>query len=217
MYSAVLMLALTAGSESADFGRNRCHGTTGCTAVACYPVGCTSSCHDRHHRRDNGCTSSYYGCSVNYGCSGGGLFSRARHHGCTATYGCTSTYGCTTVYGCTTGTVVPAKKDMKDMPKGEPVPVPKGKQESRSSAPATIIVNIPAGARLIVDGAPTSSTTERRTLITPNLEFGSTYVYTMRAEIVRDGQTVVETKEVTVRGGETSTVQFQFPQTVASR
>jgi uncharacterized protein (TIGR03000 family) len=226
MYSAVLMLALTAGSETADFGHHRCHGsTTGCSVVATYPVGCTSACHERHHlfgNRSHGCTASYgctaYAAPVSYGCSsschGGGLFSRLRSHGC---HGCTASYGCTTTYGCTGGAViVPGVKEMpkREIPKTEPLPNPK---KAQIAAPATIIVSLPAGARLSVDGTPTNSASEVRTLVTPNLEVGSTYVYTMRAEIVRDGQTVAQTQTVNVRGGQTSTVQFQFPQGVASR
>jgi uncharacterized protein (TIGR03000 family) len=217
MYSAVLMLALTAGSETADFGHNRCNGASNCCGVVAYNScgGCAAShgCYSNGHGR--------HGCN---GCNGGGLFSHGRHgcnnacngyrcNGCSGYYGCSSYQGCS---GCTGGViVVPEKK--KDMPKGEKLPDPTPKKETRSAAPATIIVSVPAGARLIVDGAPTTSTTERRTLVTPNLQFGSTYYYTMRAEIVRDGQTVVQTQDVMVRGGETSTVQFQFPQTVESR
>jgi len=94
---------------------------------------------------------------------------------------------------------------------------PKGEKTSLV-APATIIVSLPNGARLTVDGTPTSSTTERRTLVTPNLEVGQTYVYTLRAEIVNNGQAVAQEQQVTVRGGETSTVQFSFSsQSVASR
>ncbi len=103
----------------------------------------------------------------------------------------------------------------KDMPKGEPVPAPK---KTSLNAPATIVVSLPADARLFVDGAPTNSTTENRSLVTPGLEFGSTYVYTVRAEVVRDGRTVEQTQQVLVRGGETTPVRFDFStQTVASR
>ena len=101
------------------------------------------------------------------------------------------------------------------MPKSEPIAPPK---KASLNVPATIVVSLPADARLIVDGTSTSSTSDRRTLVTPELEFGSTYVYTMRAEIVRDGQTVAQVQTVNVRGGEVSTVNFNFaPQTVASR
>jgi uncharacterized protein (TIGR03000 family) len=212
MYSAVLMLALTAGSETADFGRNRCHGcTTSCSVVSgcSHYTSCASSCHSRGRlfgNRCHGCTSSY-GCSSSHGCHGG-LFSRRGCHGCSASY-----YGCS--HGCSSGCtiVVPEKKMMPK--KGEDIPPPK---KTSLSAPATIVVSLPADARLTVDGAPTNSTSDRRTLVTPELEFGATYVYTMRAEIVRDGRTLAENQDVTVRGGETSAIQFQFSnQTVASR
>jgi uncharacterized protein (TIGR03000 family) len=102
------------------------------------------------------------------------------------------------------------------MPKGEPVPAPK--KTTLLSVPATILVSVPAGARLIVDGTPTTSTSEFRTLVTPALEVGSTYVYTMTVEVVRDGQTMVQSQQVNVRGGETASVQFNFStQGIASR
>jgi len=217
MYSAVLMLALTAGSESVDFGRNRCHSCTATTAC-CGPVahGCTASaCHARAH----GCTTTVVAPVCSSSCHSschGGLFSRLRERRC---HGCTTT--CTVYTTCSTPVIVdPMKK--KEMPKGsEPLPDPKKKDKDKTptAAPATIVVSLPAGARLIVDGAPTNSTSENRTLVTPNLEFGSTYVYTMRAEIVRDGQTVALVQQVNVRGGETSAVQFNFSttQAVASR
>lgn len=214
MYSAVLMLALTAGSESVDFGRKSCHSCTATTAC-CGPVvtGCAkSACHVAKH-----CTTTVVMAPVcSSACSSschGGLFSKLRERRC---HGCTTT--CTVYTTCSTPVVVPpVKMEMKkDMPKSEPLPDPK--KDKKTAAPATIVVSLPAGARLTVDGAPTNSTSENRTLVTPNLEFGSTYVYTMRAEIVRDGQTVSEVKTVNVRGGETSVVQFSFPtQVVASR
>ena len=101
------------------------------------------------------------------------------------------------------------------MPKSESIAPPK---KASLNVPATIVVNLPANARLIVDGTATKSTSERRTLVTPELEAGATYVYTLRAEIVVDGETVAQVQEVNVRGGETSTVRFNFStQTVATR
>jgi uncharacterized protein (TIGR03000 family) len=64
-----------------------------------------------------------------------------------------------------------------------------------------------------VDGAPTKSTSATRTLITPTLEVGNSYAYTLRAEL--NGQAV--TQMVEVRAGETSQAQFTFAQGVASR
>jgi uncharacterized protein (TIGR03000 family) len=103
----------------------------------------------------------------------------------------------------------------KTMPPGESVPLPKKKETV--SAPATIVVSLPNDARLTVDGNATSSTSERRTLVTPVLQMGQDYVYTLSAEFVSNGQTLTQTQQVTVRGGQTSTVQFNFAQNVASR
>ena len=225
MYSAVLMLALTAGSETADFGRNRCSAATcGKTVVAAPSCSrassCASSCHARTKLFGNRCShscaasscsttkvhaapscSKSHGCSASHGCSGG-LFSRLRSR-------CSSS--CAVSTGCSTGTS--EKKSMK-----EPEKVKGPMKTGAITAPATIIVNLPAGARLIVDGTPTNSVSDRRVLLTPELDFGTTYVYTMQVEIVRDGRTVAQEQQVNVRGGETTTVQFQFPnQGVASR
>ena len=203
MYSAVLMLALTAGSETADFGRRNCCGCTGGTAVV-VSHGCSGAV-------VGGCTGS-----ASHGCHGGGLFARLRErHGC---HGCTGSCGGVVVStGCSGGVVAPVETK-KAMPKGETVAPPVDKKKAQSVAPATILVSLPAGARLTIDGTATTSTAAQRTLVTPGLEVGMTYVYTMRAEFVRDGATVTQTQQVNVRGGETSVVQFNFStQSVASR
>src|SRR3954447_11306200 len=72
MYSAVLMLALTAGADSVDFG---------------------------HHRRGGGCCGSYGGCSGCYGGYGGygGYGCCGGYGGCYSSgyggYGCSGSYG----------------------------------------------------------------------------------------------------------------------------
>src|SRR5437588_218903 len=65
-------------------------------------------------------------------------------------------------------------------------------EEMGGKAPATIVVNLPAGARLKVNnvpaGRPASSTS--RKLVSPPLERGKDYHYTLKVEIVRDGRTL---------------------------
>jgi uncharacterized protein (TIGR03000 family) len=226
MYSAVLMLALTAGSETADFGRHGC--TTGYTGCSCPVVakshGCSSSCHGGLFAR-HGCHSAAPVCSTyrapvvatcSYGCAsschGGGLFARMRErHNC---HGCTAVTTCCTPVVTTCGTPVMEKKAM---PKGEGLPPPVDKKKVQAAAPATILVSLPAGASLTVDGAATKSTAAQRTLITPALEVNGEYAYTLRAEFVSEGRTLVQTQQVNVRGGQTSTVEFNFSTEVASR
>ncbi len=91
-------------------------------------------------------------------------------------------------------------------------------EEVSNDSSATIAVSLPADAQLTVDGNATRSTSDRRSFVTPALENGVNYVYSLRAEVVRDGQVSVQTQEVTVRGGQTTDVSFTFAsQGVASR
>jgi hypothetical protein len=80
---------------------------------------------------------------------------------------------CSTPVTSTCGTPVIIEK--KEMPKGETVPPPVEKKKVQAAAPAKILVSLPAGARLTVDGAATKSTAAQRTLITPALEVSGEY------------------------------------------
>jgi uncharacterized protein (TIGR03000 family) len=82
--------------------------------------------------------------------------------------------------------------------KPEQVPAPK-KEEGKESAAfkaARLIVELPADAKLYVDGRLTNATSERRVFNSPPLQEGQTYYYILRAEVVRDGKTLSGTKRV---------------------
>ena len=108
-------------------------------------------------------------------------------------------------------------------PQGQPaekVKPPKkesGGEESMLSAPATIIVAVPAGAKLTIDGYEARATGNVRVFTTPALERHEEYSYTVKAEVTRDGRTVAQTKDVTVRAGEKSNVKFDLTEVVALR
>jgi uncharacterized protein (TIGR03000 family) len=78
-------------------------------------------------------------------------------------------------------------------------------------APVTLVVTLPADARLIVDDKPTVSTSDVRVFTTPPLPVGKDFHYTLRAEVNRDGRTQSVTQEVTVRGGEEARVTLDVP------
>jgi uncharacterized protein (TIGR03000 family) len=188
MYSVVLMMALTGSAETPDFGHHsRCGCSCGCSCGYC--GGCSCGCSRCHHghSRCHRCS----GCCSNYCCSGfcGGYCGGFCNGG-----------------GCCGGGVVVPNAPGKEMPK-----------KTEVDAPATIVVSLPAEARLIIDGNSTTSTSARRVFTSPALQPGQTYVYTLRAEIVRDGQTMSETQQVTVRAGEQTPVTFNMSQAVASR
>jgi uncharacterized protein (TIGR03000 family) len=82
--------------------------------------------------------------------------------------------------------------------------------------PATITVNVPAGAKLYFDDKPTQQTGSQRTFTTPELRPGKEYVYQLKVEYIRNGRTMMRTKPVTVRAGETSRIDLREAATAAS-
>jgi uncharacterized protein (TIGR03000 family) len=67
-------------------------------------------------------------------------------------------------------------------------------------------VTLPPDAKLFVDGAPTTSTSSSRLFVSPALDGDENYSYTLRAEVIRNGRTVTETRKVPVWPGETTNV-----------
>ncbi|MBL8794003.1 MAG: TIGR03000 domain-containing protein [Planctomycetia bacterium] len=77
------------------------------------------------------------------------------------------------------------------------------------AAKATVVVELPADAKLFLDGNAVPLSSARRTFETPPLKPGKTYAYTLRAEVVRDGKTLVDAKRVVFQAGNTVQVEFQ--------
>jgi uncharacterized protein (TIGR03000 family) len=100
--------------------------------------------------------------------------------------------------------MVPAQGGATQGGKGaEPIKnPPKEKGKDEVSAPATIILSLPADAKVSIDGVVTTSTSATRTFVTPDLTPEKEFVYTLSAQIVRDGQTLSVNEKVTVRAGE---------------
>ncbi len=80
-----------------------------------------------------------------------------------------------------------------------------------SSNEATLIVNLPKDATLTIDGEATTSTSAQRVFVTPALEEGKEYEYTLKAKVERDGKVQVATAKVTIRPGQTSQVELKMP------
>jgi len=209
MYSLVLMMALSGSAEAPAFGKgcNGCNGCNGCWASSCNGCG-GYSC--------NGCSGySCHGCN---GCRGGflgGLFGKNKGcHGCNgcngySCHGCTGCCGGVVHTGCCGGTVVtpPAepKKEMKEPAKEEK------KEGAAAAAPATLVVSLPADAKLTIDESATKATDAVRTFVTPTLEAGKDFSYSLKAEVVRNGQTLTATQNVTVRAGQVSRITLEIP------
>ena len=74
---------------------------------------------------------------------------------------------------------------------------------------ARLIVSIPDNASLYVDGKPIQAVAPVRSFQTPELEQGREYFYEVRAEVMRDGKPVSETRRVTVKAGEVVRTDFR--------
>jgi uncharacterized protein (TIGR03000 family) len=75
---------------------------------------------------------------------------------------------------------------------------------------ATIIVHLPANAKLSVDGKATRSTSTTRRFVSPPLEAGQSYHYVFKAEAPRDGEPATVSKRVDVQAGQTREITLQF-------
>lgn len=202
MYSIILATMLTTGAaEPVNFGCHGCHGCCGgcwgCCGGCWGCYGCCGGCY--------GCCGGCYGCwgASCYGCHGccGG------YYGCwgASCYGCYgSCYGC---HGCCGGVVVvPAATIVPAPPAQKVLPTPPKKADLGNAA--AVVLKAPVDARLTVEGQTIQRTSAQETFLTPELEQGSSYTYTFKAEIVRDGKPVSFTKQIQVRAGQTSEADF---------
>jgi uncharacterized protein (TIGR03000 family) len=105
------------------------------------------------------------------------------------------------------------------MPGGGATPekIQKTPTEKKSStlaepASATILVSLPADARLLIDDQATTSTGYSRLFVSPTLNPGREYHYTLKAQAVRDGKTVTAERVITVRAGETTPASLKLPE-----
>jgi len=75
---------------------------------------------------------------------------------------------------------------------------------------AHVTVRLPADAQLYVDGVLcTLSPSPVRSFDTPKLEFGHKYSYTLKAEVVRNGNTRSESQRVLLEPGKDVNVEFK--------
>jgi uncharacterized protein (TIGR03000 family) len=154
--------------------------------------------HGCHGGRRGGCCGGY---------AGGGCYGGRAYGGCTGG----GYYG----GGCTGGAPMMGMPPAQGRP-AEKIPAPK--KTTLAPVPATILVSLPAEAKLTVDGAATQSTTATRYFVSPPLTPGQEYFYELKAQVQRDGKTVERSQRVAVEAGKQTRVAFDFaPTTVARR
>jgi uncharacterized protein (TIGR03000 family) len=215
MYSVVLMAALTtsAGPQDCHFGHGGygCYSNCGCYGggyggggyggYGCY--GCYGGGWGGGYG-GGGYGGGYGGC---YGCYGGGWGGWAGAYG--GGYGC---YGCYGGWGSYGPNVVPYGPGPGGPGPGDSGPKPdkdKDKDKDKSKGKngieevrAKLTVELPADAQLYVDNVLMKTTSAKRSFVTPPLQPGKSYFYTLKAEMVRDGQNVSVTGKVVIQPGQ---------------
>jgi len=106
----------------------------------------------------------------------------------------------------------PSQGGPKEMPAPKDGKKVEDKGEVSLPAPATIVVSLPADAKLTVDGNATVSTSGTRVFVSPELAPGKVFSYELTAQVVRNGKTVSASKRVTVQAGQETKVQIDVPQ-----
>lgn len=76
------------------------------------------------------------------------------------------------------------------------------------TARASVVVKLPADARLFADGRALNLTGSERKFVSPDLPTDQEFAYKFTAEYERDGETVSVTRKLTVRAGQTYAVTF---------
>ena len=98
-------------------------------------------------------------------------------------------------------------------PPVEVKPEPKKKTDAKPSALtdgiARITVELPEDAKLTVDGVACPLTTTKRVLETPKLQAGQSYYYTLQAQVIRNGETITESRRVVFESDKNVRVDFQ--------
>ncbi len=178
--------------------RSSCHGCSGysCSGYNCFSSGYSchgSSCHGSCH---GSCFGSCHGCS---GSTWGPAVAMAPYtlHG----------YNSHAVYG--TVTINP------NLPPAVVIPIaPVSKGSDSTPMGANIRFQLPAEAKLFVDGKPAAGSGAERAFYTPPLAVGQKFFYDVKAEITVDGKLVVEEKRVIVEAG--ANLTETFPKLVAA-
>ena len=145
----------------------------------------------------SGCySSSCYGSSCfGSACYGGGGYGGAMYYGSDFHGG----YGSPVIVG----SAAPSRRMEFEAARTKP-----------DAAPARLTIEVPAEAKLYVDGQLTKGEGTSRNFHTPDLVDGQSFFYELKAEVMVDGRPVSETKRVIVRSGEAFTESF--PKLVAA-
>jgi uncharacterized protein (TIGR03000 family) len=176
-------------------------------------------------RRGHGSSGSWGGWGSSGGSSGGGYAYHSSGGWSGGSSGGSSGgwYGGVESYRPMPGAPVESGRPMTEgetpaNPAPPPAPAPgvEGTTPGQPTSASTLLtVNVPADAKIYVNGKLTSTPGTQRQYISRDLSPGYRYTYRVRAEMKKDGKTLAETKIVEIRAGEGKALSFDFNSAVA--
>lgn len=198
---------------SSCYGCSGCYGCEGCNGCG----GCNARCHGgaarrctprrrSRHATECACSGSCFGCSGCYGTSCYGS-------GCYGSSGCYS--GCYTAtsagsYGGIVASTAPARVASSSVA---------GSAPDKTSQKTQLTLQVPADAKVSLQGVETPAAGSQRIFRTSRLATGQVWPnYLVRVVVERGGQQVVQEKRIDMHGGEAYELKFDFSDSlVASR
>jgi uncharacterized protein (TIGR03000 family) len=199
-------------------GYGSCYATAGCGS--CYgDCGWYLGCRPGPIRRLVFGPYKWYGAGYCGGCYSG-CYSSC-YGGCTT--GCATCGGVSTAAPANTPTPAPtpAQRPATPPPAAMPTePAPMAPAPTEPAPPKTtgtdaensgvLTVWVPYDAKVTVNGLETRSSGSRRQFVSFGLKPGLTYKYVVKAQIVREGQVVEDTRTITLTAGQITAVAFGF-------
>lgn len=98
----------------------------------------------------------------------------------------------------------------------ESQPAPTPAQPQTTTTPAgegTLSILVPEGARVVINGYVTKSTGRVRRYVAQNLKPGLVYPFDIQVSVVRDGETLSDSRQIRLTGGSLEAVVFNFDKT----
>ncbi|HVW38679.1 MAG TPA: TIGR03000 domain-containing protein, partial [Pirellulales bacterium] len=178
----------------------------------------------RHHHHRRAYRAAYYSSGGSYGSYGssGGYYAGWGSSGGSSggSYGSWGSSGGTVIEGPATmapttpppppSAQPPAIDGNAPAPGELPPEAPAAGDQTSFDRSATLSVHVPADAKVFVNGLTTKSTGADRRFVSSGLQAGYSYTYEVRAELVRDGRPVTETKVIKLQAGGAADVNFDM-------
>ncbi|CAN5229279.1 hypothetical protein BH11PLA2_BH11PLA2_21470 [soil metagenome] len=211
-----------------SFGGNSCSGSASnsCTGASCSGSSCNGG--QMYASSCNGCNGSY----AMMNCSGGVFMDSSPYaQPIPASFYSGGCFGGTAMpsqpySGLPIGPIAPTTIPPTSLPMGDgttpyaqPAPAEVSEYSPKNQLPlpggaassptrATVIVKLPADARLFAEGKALSLTGTERTFVSPELPVGREYTYTFKIEYDRNGRTLSDQQNIKVTPGKVNTLEF---------